>query len=42
MAALLSNELDNTDKIALFIGEAKAMGIAVLGPSVTPAAASSP
>jgi len=34
MAALLSNELDNTDKIALFVGEAKAMGIEVLGPNV--------
>jgi DNA polymerase-3 subunit alpha len=34
MAALLSNELDNTDKIALFIDEAKRMGIRVLGPSV--------
>ncbi len=34
MAALLSNELDNTDKIALFIAEAKRMGIQVLGPSV--------
>ncbi len=34
MAALLSNELDNTDKIALFVGEAKEMGIAVLPPSV--------
>jgi DNA polymerase-3 subunit alpha len=34
MAALLSNELDNTDKIALFVAEARAMGIAVLPPSV--------
>ena len=34
MAALLSNELDNTDKIAVFIAEAKAMGLAVLPPSV--------
>ena len=34
MAALLSNELDNTDKIALFVAEAKAMDIAVHGPSV--------
>jgi DNA polymerase III subunit alpha len=34
MAALLSNELDNTDKIALFVAEAKAMGIFVLPPSV--------
>ena len=34
MAALLSNELDNTDKIELFIGESKMMGIQVLGPNV--------
>ena len=34
MAALLSNELDNTDKISLFVAEAKRMGITVLGPSV--------
>jgi DNA polymerase-3 subunit alpha len=34
MAALLSNELDNTDKIAVFVAEAKAMGLAVLPPSV--------
>ena len=34
MAALLSNELDNTDKISLFVAEAKAMGITVNGPSV--------
>jgi DNA polymerase-3 subunit alpha len=34
MAALLSNELDNTEKIALFIEEAKDMGIQVLPPSV--------
>lgn len=34
MAALLSNELDNTDKIALFVAEARAMGITVLAPSV--------
>jgi DNA polymerase-3 subunit alpha len=34
MAALLSNELDNTDKIELFVKEAKEMGIRVLGPSV--------
>ncbi len=38
MAALLSNELDNTDKIALFVAEAKAMGIAVHGPSVNESA----
>jgi DNA polymerase-3 subunit alpha len=34
MAALLSNELDNTDKISLFVAEAKRMGLAVLAPSV--------
>lgn len=34
MAALLSNELDNTDKIALFVAEAKQMGVNVLPPSV--------
>ncbi|MDB4793706.1 DNA polymerase III subunit alpha [Methylacidiphilales bacterium] len=34
MAALLSNELDNTDKISLFVAEAKAMGISILPPSV--------
>jgi DNA polymerase III subunit alpha len=34
MAALLSNELDNTDKIAVFVAEAKAMGLEVLAPSV--------
>ncbi len=34
MAALLSNELDNTDKIAQFVAEAKRMGLAVLAPSV--------
>ncbi|MEM6823428.1 MAG: OB-fold nucleic acid binding domain-containing protein, partial [Verrucomicrobiota bacterium] len=34
LAALMSNDLDNTDKIALFIGEAKEMEITVLPPSV--------
>lgn len=34
MAALMSNDLDNTDKIALFIGDARDMGIEVLPPSV--------
>lgn len=34
MAALLSNELANTDKIALFVAEARAMGIRILPPSV--------
>ena len=39
MAALLSNELDNTDKIALFVAEAKAMGLSILPPSVNESAA---
>ena len=34
MAALLSNELANTDKIQLFINECKQMGIEVLPPDV--------
>ena len=34
IAALLSNELDNTDKISLFVAEAKSMGITVHGPNV--------
>ncbi|MCE0484621.1 MAG: DNA polymerase III subunit alpha [Methylacidiphilales bacterium] len=34
MAALLSNELDNTDKIALFVAEARAMEIEILPPSL--------
>lgn len=34
MAALLSNELDNTDKIALFASEARSLGIEILPPSV--------
>lgn len=34
MAALLCNELDNTDKIALFVDEAHNMGIKILPPSV--------
>lgn len=34
MAALLSNELDNTEKISLFAEEARRMGISVLPPSV--------
>lgn len=34
MAALLCNELDNTDKIALFVDEAKTMGLEILPPSV--------
>jgi DNA polymerase-3 subunit alpha len=38
MAALLSNELDNTDKIAVFIAEAKAMGLSIFPPSVNESA----
>jgi DNA polymerase III subunit alpha len=34
MAALLCNELDNTDKIALFVDEAKLMGLTIFPPSV--------
>ena len=34
MASLLSHELDNTDKIALFTAEAQNMGIRILPPSV--------
>ncbi|MDR1305307.1 MAG: DNA polymerase III subunit alpha [Verrucomicrobiales bacterium] len=34
MAALLSNDLDNTDKIAVFVEDAKQMGIRIFGPSV--------
>ncbi len=34
MAGLLSNELDNTDKIALFVDEAQNMGIKILPPCV--------
>ncbi|MDX6765755.1 MAG: DNA polymerase III subunit alpha [Candidatus Methylacidiphilales bacterium] len=34
MAALLCNELDNTDKIALFVDEAVTMGLEILPPSV--------
>ena len=39
MAALLSNELDNTEKIALFVAEAKMMGLSILPPSVNESAA---
>jgi len=34
MAALLSNDLDNTDKISIFVEEVKRMGITLLPPSV--------
>lgn len=34
MTALLTSEKDNTDKLVQYIGEAKAMGIPVLGPDI--------
>jgi len=34
MAALMSNDMDNTDKVALFVEEARRMGIPVLAPDV--------
>ncbi|MGI9088253.1 MAG: DNA polymerase III subunit alpha [Chthoniobacterales bacterium] len=34
MAGLLSNEIDNTEKISVFVGECKRMGIPILPPDV--------
>jgi DNA polymerase-3 subunit alpha len=34
MAGLLSNEINNTDKISIFVGECKRMGIAILPPDM--------
>ncbi|PYJ51100.1 MAG: DNA polymerase III subunit alpha, partial [Verrucomicrobia bacterium] len=34
MAGLLSNEVNNTEKISLFVGECKRMGIAILPPDI--------
>jgi len=34
MAAVLSNEISNTDKISVFVGECKRMGISILPPDV--------
>ncbi len=34
MAGLLSNEINNTDKISVFVGECKRMGIPILPPDV--------
>ncbi len=34
MAGLLSNEINNTDKISVFVGECKRMGTAILPPDV--------
>src|SRR6266704_99527 len=35
MAGLLSNEINNTDKISIFVGECKRMGVSILPPDVT-------
>ena len=34
MAGLLSNEINNTDKISMFVGECKRMGIPILPPDM--------
>src|SRR5205807_2398395 len=34
MAGLLSNEINNTDKISVFVGECQRMGIAILPPDI--------
>ncbi|MDQ6808690.1 MAG: DNA polymerase III subunit alpha, partial [Verrucomicrobiota bacterium] len=34
MAGLLSNEINNTDKISIFVGECKRMGVPILPPDV--------
>ncbi len=34
MAGLLSNEINNTDKISVFVGECKRMGIVILPPDI--------
>src|SRR5437899_2272759 len=34
MAGLLSNEINNTEKISVFVGECKRMGIAILPPDI--------
>ena len=34
MAGLLSNEINNTDKISIFVAECKRMGISILPPDV--------
>ena len=38
MAGLLSNEISNTDKISVFVGECKRMGIAILPPDINKSA----
>src|SRR5207302_4671123 len=39
MAAVLSNEVNNTDKISTFVGECKRMGIRILPPNVNKSSA---
>src|SRR5258705_9495154 len=34
MACLLSNEINNTDKISIFVGECRRMGVSILPPDV--------
>jgi DNA polymerase-3 subunit alpha len=38
MAGLLSNEINNTDKISVFVGECKRMGIQILPPDINKSA----
>src|SRR5881227_1832976 len=38
MAGLLSNEINNTDKISVFVGECKRLGIAILPPDINKSA----
>jgi DNA polymerase-3 subunit alpha len=38
MAGLLSNEINNTEKISVFVGECKRMGIAILPPDINKSA----
>src|SRR3984893_4622378 len=38
MAGLLSNEINNTDKISVFVGECKRMGISILPPDINKSA----
>jgi DNA polymerase-3 subunit alpha len=34
MAGLLSNEINNTEKISVFVGECKRMGVSILPPDI--------
>src|SRR5256885_16345277 len=38
MAGLLSNEINNTEKISVFVGECKRMGISILPPDINKSA----